>query len=111
MGEQKSSSNNRWNWEVSGFEPRRTSPSSPEELPRASVAPLMRRYSISAASLASPFSSDFSKQALASKVLRLKDKVKVTVCSASDWGSLRVISVLAGSLFRWSLRSRFSLSM
>ncbi|KAG4121588.1 hypothetical protein ERO13_D11G217000v2 [Gossypium hirsutum] len=78
MGEQKSSNNNRWNWEVSGFEPRRTSPSSPEDLPRASVAPLMRRYSISAASsLASPFSSEFSKQALASKVLRLKDKVKL----------------------------------
>ncbi|MBA0715942.1 hypothetical protein Golax_014816, partial [Gossypium laxum] len=38
----------------------------------------MRRYSISAASsLASPFSSEFSKQALASKVLRLKDKVKL----------------------------------
>ncbi|TYG95038.1 hypothetical protein ES288_A11G235500v1 [Gossypium darwinii] len=78
MGEHKSSSNNRWNWEVSGFEPRRTSPSSPEDLPRATVAPLMRRYSISAASsLASPFSSEFSKQALASKVLRLKDKVKL----------------------------------
>ncbi|KAA3464127.1 kinesin-like protein KCA2 [Gossypium australe] len=78
MGEHKSSSNNRWNWEVSGFEPRRTSPSSPEDLPRATVAPLMRRYSISAASsLASPFSLDFSKQALASKVLRLKDKVKL----------------------------------
>ncbi|MBA0803311.1 hypothetical protein Gohar_013541, partial [Gossypium harknessii] len=78
MGEQKSSNNNRWNWEVSGFEPRRTSPSSPEDLPRASVAPLMRRYSISAASsLASPFSSEFSKQALASKLLRLKDKVKL----------------------------------
>ncbi|KAK8709969.1 hypothetical protein V6N13_145314 [Hibiscus sabdariffa] len=79
MGEQKSSNNNRWNWEVSGFEPRRSSPSSPEELPRASVAPLMRRYSISAAasSIVSPYSSEFSKQALASKVLRLKDKLKL----------------------------------
>ncbi|KAL4353895.1 hypothetical protein GQ457_06G043720 [Hibiscus cannabinus] len=79
MGEQKSSNNNRWNWEVSGFEPRRSSLSSPEELPRAIVAPLMRRYSISAAasSIVSPYSSEFSKQALASKVLRLKDKLKL----------------------------------
>ncbi|GMJ04021.1 kinesin like protein for actin based chloroplast movement 1, KINESIN CDKA;1 ASSOCIATED 1 [Hibiscus trionum] len=77
MGEQKSHTNNRWNWEVSGFEPRR---SSPEELPRPSVAPLMRRYSISAAtpsSMLSPYPSEFPKQALASKVLRLKDKLKL----------------------------------
>ena len=78
MGEQKSNNNNRWNWEVSGFEPRRSSPSSPDEQRRASAAPLMRRYSISAASSGSPYSSEFSMQALASKVQRLKDKVKVT---------------------------------
>ncbi|XP_021275052.1 kinesin-like protein KIN-14B isoform X2 [Herrania umbratica] len=78
MGEQKSNVNNRWNWEVSGFEPRRSSPSpsSPEEQRRLSAAPMMRRYSISAASL-SPYSSEFPKQALASKVQRLKDKVKL----------------------------------
>ncbi|XP_022741785.1 kinesin-like protein KIN-14B [Durio zibethinus] len=77
MGEQKSSNNNRWNWEVSGFEPRRLSPSSPEEQRRVTAAPLMRRYSISASSVVSPYSSEFSKQALASKVQRLKDKVKL----------------------------------
>ncbi|EOX91954.1 Kinesin like protein for actin based chloroplast movement 1 isoform 1 [Theobroma cacao] len=78
MGEQRSNNNNRWNWEVSGFEPRQSSPSpsSPEEQRRLSAAPMMRRYSISAASL-SPYSSEFSKQALASKVQRLKDKVKL----------------------------------
>ncbi|KAK8533806.1 hypothetical protein V6N13_028507 [Hibiscus sabdariffa] len=77
MGEHKTHTNNRWNWEVTGFEPRR---SSPEDLPRPTVAPLMRRYSISAAtssSLVSPYPSEFSKQALASKVLRLKDKLKL----------------------------------
>ena len=79
MGEQRSNNNNRWNWEVSGFEPRRSSPSSPEEQRKASAAPLMRRYSISAASSVSPYYSEVSKQALASKVQRLKDKIKVTV--------------------------------
>ncbi|XWS41648.1 hypothetical protein CRYUN_Cryun17cG0100400 [Craigia yunnanensis] len=77
MGEQKSNNNNRWNWEVSGFEPRRSSPSSPDEQSRSSAAPLMRRYSISAASSGSPYSSEFSMQALASKLQRLKDKVKL----------------------------------
>ncbi|OMO73007.1 hypothetical protein COLO4_27349 [Corchorus olitorius] len=77
--EQRSSTNNRWNWEVSGFEPRRLSPSqsSPEEQRRAGAAPLVRRYSISAASAVSPYTSEFSKQALVSKVQRLKDKVKI----------------------------------
>ncbi|XP_038998363.1 kinesin-like protein KIN-14B isoform X2 [Hibiscus syriacus] len=75
MGEHKTH-NNRWNWEVSGFEPRRSSPSSPEELPSPTRAPLMRRYSISAAA-SSTVSSEFSKQALASKLLRLKDKLKL----------------------------------
>lgn len=78
---------NRWNWEVSGFEPRKTSsPSSsssrlpfdlPED-PRPAVAPLLRHYSISATSV-SPHSPEISKQALTTKVQRLKDKVKV-VC-------------------------------
>ncbi|KAF5747327.1 geminivirus Rep-interacting motor protein-like isoform X1 [Tripterygium wilfordii] len=69
---------NRWNWEVSGFEPRKSSSSSspfePEDR-RASVAPLVRRYSISAASVVA--NSEFSsKHALANKVQRLEDKVK-----------------------------------
>ncbi|XP_044501991.1 kinesin-like protein KIN-14B [Mangifera indica] len=76
---------NRWNWEVSGFEPRKTSsPSSsssrlpfdlPED-PRPAVAPLLRHYSISATSV-SPHSPEISKQALTTKVQRLKDKVKL----------------------------------
>ncbi|KAL5753335.1 hypothetical protein ACOSQ2_023842 [Xanthoceras sorbifolium] len=64
---------NRWNWEVRGFEPRKSS-TSPFE--REDGAPLVRRYSISTASV-SPHSSDVSKQALATKVQRLKDSVKL----------------------------------
>ncbi|XP_022775016.1 kinesin-like protein KIN-14A [Durio zibethinus] len=77
MGEQKSNNNNRWNWEVSGFKPRRSSPSSQEEQHRASAAPFMRRYSISAVSSESRYCLEFSEQALASEVQRLKDKVKI----------------------------------
>ncbi|GLT33685.1 hypothetical protein SLA2020_082490 [Shorea laevis] len=68
MGEQRS--NNRWNWEVTGFEPRQLSSPPPDE--RRAGAPLVRRYSIS-----SPHSLEFQKQALASKVNRLQDKVKL----------------------------------
>ncbi|XP_010547598.1 PREDICTED: kinesin-like protein KIN-14B [Tarenaya hassleriana] len=77
MAEQ-TSNNNRWNWEVSGFEPRKSSSSTAssfEEGDHRPIAPLMRRYSISTASYL-PHSSELSKQTLASKVQRLKDKVK-----------------------------------
>ncbi|XP_031263402.1 kinesin-like protein KIN-14A, partial [Pistacia vera] len=74
---------NRWNWEVSGFEPRKTSSSSSSTSPfdrpedqRPAVAPLVRRYSISATSV-SPHSPEISRQALATKVQRLKDKLKL----------------------------------
>lgn len=60
---------NRWNWEVSGFEPRK---SSSEETGHRTTGPLLRRYSISTAQ-----APELSKQALASKVLGLKEKVKV----------------------------------
>ncbi|WZY80296.1 hypothetical protein YC2023_026680 [Brassica napus] len=60
---------NRWNWEVSGFEPRK---SSSEETGHRTTGPLLRRYSISAA-----HAPELSKQALASKVLGLKEKVKL----------------------------------
>ncbi|KAB1201915.1 Kinesin-like protein KCA1 [Morella rubra] len=71
MGEQR----NRWNWEVSGFEPRKTtSTSSLEHDDQRPGGPLVRRYSISAASVLSH--SELSKHSLASKVQRLKDKVK-----------------------------------
>ncbi|KAF7129932.1 hypothetical protein RHSIM_Rhsim10G0172400 [Rhododendron simsii] len=66
MAEQK----NRWNWEVSGFEPRK----SDEQKPPPS-SPLVRRYSVSASSFLLP--SDVSRPALASKLQRLNDKVKL----------------------------------
>ncbi|KAJ4714545.1 Kinesin-like protein [Melia azedarach] len=72
MAENKS----RWNWEVSGFEPRKSSSSPFDREDQRPAAPLVRRYSISAAS-GLPHSSEITKQALASKVQRLRDKVKV----------------------------------
>lgn len=69
MADQRSKTN-RWNWEVSGFEPRKSSSS--EETGHRTTGPLLRRYSISAA-----HAPELSKQALASKVLGLKEKVKV----------------------------------
>lgn len=84
MGEQKSSSSNsRWNWEVAGFEPRKSSASATSSPRSASVdfddynpgAPLVRRYSISATSVLPH--SELSKQAVASKLKMLKDKVKL----------------------------------
>ncbi|KAI3409588.1 uncharacterized protein J3R85_019130 [Psidium guajava] len=59
---------NRWKWEVSGFEPRKSSSFDAEEQQRTS-APLVRRHSIAASSL--------SQHALASKVQRLKDNVQL----------------------------------
>ncbi|CAI9111458.1 OLC1v1011681C2 [Oldenlandia corymbosa var. corymbosa] len=73
MAEQRSGrTENRWNWEVTGFEPPRKSSEREEHYPRP--APLVRRYSVSAASL-SPY-SELSKPAFSSKLLKLKDKVK-----------------------------------
>ncbi|KAH9664381.1 kinesin-like protein KIN-14B [Citrus sinensis] len=69
---------NRWNWEVSGFEPRNSSSSSSLQFEREGRRPdasVVRRYSISAAS-ALPHSSEISKQALSTKVQRLKDEIK-----------------------------------
>ncbi|XP_057807154.1 LOW QUALITY PROTEIN: kinesin-like protein KIN-14B [Salvia miltiorrhiza] len=62
-------SNNRWNWEVAGFEPRK-SVEQRDDYRRVPVAP--RRYSMS---ISSP--SDLSKQVLNSKFVRLNDKVKL----------------------------------
>ncbi|KAK2973510.1 hypothetical protein RJ640_020172 [Escallonia rubra] len=61
---------NRWNWEVAGFEPKKAVD---DHKPPPPVA--HRRYSISASSI-SP-RSDSSRQALAPKLQKLKDKVKV----------------------------------
>ncbi|KAI3717567.1 hypothetical protein L1987_69269 [Smallanthus sonchifolius] len=64
-------SNNRWNWEVSGFEPRK----SPSEQTPSAPASLVRRYSISTPSIV-PHSEAVYKQAIATKLHNLKDKVK-----------------------------------
>lgn len=69
---------NRWSWDVAGFDPWKSSPSSQspptplEHADRKPTAPLVRRYSISATSvLPQP------RQSVALKLQRLKDKVKV----------------------------------
>ncbi|XP_023637723.1 kinesin-like protein KIN-14A isoform X2 [Capsella rubella] len=72
MADQRSKTN-RWNWEVSGFEPRKSSSSNASsyvEGGHRTTGPLLRRNSISTPSLP-------PKQALASKVNGLKDKVKL----------------------------------
>ncbi|KAJ9564968.1 hypothetical protein OSB04_000934 [Centaurea solstitialis] len=63
--------NNRWNWEVSGFQPRK----SPAEQQPPPPSPLVRRYSISTPSI-QPHSELLSKHSLATKLHNLKDKVK-----------------------------------
>lgn len=75
MAEQR---NNKWNWEVSGFEPRTWSSSSSTSLDNADYkpgAPLVRRYSISAASALAQ--SELSNNSVASKLQKLQDKVKL----------------------------------
>lgn len=92
MAEQRNNKN-RWNWEVSGFEPRKLSSSSSSAADAAASsfdhhddykpgAPLVRRYSISAASALAQSelansNSNSNNQAVASKLQKLKDKVKV----------------------------------
>lgn len=71
MAEQR----NRWNWEVPGFEFRNTFEHEDHKPP----APMVRRYSVSSSSVAPH--SDLSKHALASKLQRLQDKVKVCIFS------------------------------
>ncbi|GFP90699.1 kinesin-like protein kca2 [Phtheirospermum japonicum] len=72
MGDQRGS-NNRWNWEVAGFEPRKSAEQR-EDYRKATVAPPSggRRYSMSISS-----HSELSKHAVNSKLMRLKDKVKI----------------------------------
>ncbi|CAH1413938.1 unnamed protein product [Lactuca virosa] len=66
-------SNNRWNWEVSGFEPRKSPAEQPPSVP--APAPIVRRYSISTPSIVA-HSELISKQSVATKLHNLKDKVK-----------------------------------
>ncbi|KVI03211.1 kinesin-like protein KIN-14B [Cynara cardunculus var. scolymus] len=74
-------SNNRWNWEVSGFEPRK----SPTDQPPSAPAPVVRRYSISTPSIL-PHSELISKHSIATKLHNLKDKVKH---AREDYAELR----------------------
>ncbi|KAM1161320.1 hypothetical protein ACFX2B_000431 [Malus domestica] len=92
MAEQRNNKN-RWNWEVSGFEPRKLSSSSSSAADAAASsfdhhddykpdAPLVRRYSISAASALAQSelansNSNSNNQAVASKLQKLKGKVKL----------------------------------
>ncbi|BFG35595.1 hypothetical protein CerSpe_218680 [Prunus speciosa] len=78
MAEQRN--NNRWNWEVSGFEPRKLSSSSStassfDHDDYKPGAPLVRRYSISAASALAQ--SELSNHSVTSKLRKLKDQVKL----------------------------------
>ncbi|XP_031114516.1 kinesin-like protein KIN-14B [Ipomoea triloba] len=88
MSEQKSSSSsgsyNRWSWDLPGFEPRRAAPEHDDQYRPKPPAPLVRRYSISSASI--PTHSDLSKHALNSGLLRLKDKLKLV---REDYAELR----------------------
>ncbi|KAK7250622.1 hypothetical protein RIF29_33165 [Crotalaria pallida] len=85
MSEQR----NRWSWDVTGFEPWKSSPSpslpSPSPLlpsvEKEERKPLVRRYSISASSVVPQ-----SKLSIASKVQRLKDNVKL---AREDYMELR----------------------
>ncbi|KAG8373431.1 hypothetical protein BUALT_Bualt11G0023600 [Buddleja alternifolia] len=72
MGEQRGS-NSRWNWEVTGFEPRKSAVER-DDYKKVPVAPPPsgRRYSMSISS-----HSELSKHAVNSKLLRLNDKVKL----------------------------------
>ncbi|KAL8532412.1 hypothetical protein ACS0TY_008855 [Phlomoides rotata] len=68
MGEQRG----RWNWEVAGFEPKK-SVEQRDEYRKPTVPPLAgRRYSMSISSR-----SELSKHAVSTKFLRLNDKVKL----------------------------------
>lgn len=81
MSEQR----NRWNWEVTGFEPRNSIVPDDHK-----PAPLFRRYSISAASMLPH--SDLSKQKiLVTKLNKLNDKVQVYISLFINMYFVRVI--------------------
>lgn len=64
------SSNNRWSWDVTGFNPKKPPSPSPEAAP----PPLVRRYSISTPLVPPP---ELNHSVLDTKLLRLKDNVKL----------------------------------
>ncbi|XP_057971450.1 kinesin-like protein KIN-14B isoform X2 [Malania oleifera] len=63
--------NNRWNWEVPGFEPRKSF----ELDDHRSPPPMLRRHPMSMPLVSSP--SELPRNGIASKLQRLKDKVKL----------------------------------
>lgn len=92
MGEQK----NRWTWEVPGFEPRKSFERDDrhdhallqQQRPAPPPAPLLRRYSLSVASLAPQ--PELPRHSMAQKLQKLKDQVKVLRplphhVTLSDW--------------------------
>lgn len=100
--EQKSTetkSNNRWSWDVPGF---RKSPEH-EAFQKPPPPPLTRRYSISAVSAAASAGagvgaaphSELYKYGLNSKLLKLKENIKVSNFSFFD-DNLRSLSILSG---------------
>ncbi|KAJ8444968.1 hypothetical protein Cgig2_029162 [Carnegiea gigantea] len=80
MAEQK----NRWNWEVKGFEPKRTTSSIEFDAHNSRPSPFGRRYSMSSSSIVPP--SELSKHTVASKLQKLKDKIKL---AKEDYAVLR----------------------
>lgn len=80
MAEQK----NRWNWEVKGFEPKRTTSSIEFDAHNSRPSPFVRRYSMSSSSIVPP--SELSKHTVASKLQKLKDKIKL---AKEDYAVLR----------------------
>ncbi|KAJ8544002.1 hypothetical protein K7X08_025620 [Anisodus acutangulus] len=86
MTEQKSNNNkNRWSWDVPGFQPRKSTTTEHEDY-QTPPPPLSRRYSISAAVAGAPLHSELSKHAINSKLLKLKDKLKLV---KEDYSELR----------------------
>ncbi|KAJ8765715.1 hypothetical protein K2173_014837 [Erythroxylum novogranatense] len=83
MAEQR----NKWSWDVSGFEARKSLAVPEPEDDHKVAPPLVRAYSISSkASVLPRENSGFSKQTLAFKFQRLKDQVK---CVKEDYMELR----------------------
>ncbi|XP_047951271.1 LOW QUALITY PROTEIN: kinesin-like protein KIN-14B [Salvia hispanica] len=74
-------SNNRWNWEVAGFEPKK----SVEQSQRDDYRRVPRRYSTSISS-----QSDLANQVVISKLLRLNDKLKVTILNLVSVGYILI---------------------
>lgn len=71
MAEQR---NRPWTWEVKGFEPKKTTSFEFDDH-QTRPAPLGRRFSISSSSVLPPY--ELSKHAMASKLQKLKDKLKL----------------------------------